>query len=651
MFKKIALLLAFAVASTLSYGQNELVLSAVSSNSQPAPWSFTTVTFTLQNESFATYSNVTVDFNINNNLRLKGGDEFTASTGTLQDFWTNFPTWNIGNIGPSEEATITLNLFVLGSSAPSHVYGQVETAIGDPLFSTPGNGTCCTSNERDEAVFNLNGSNPLGGGKSDVVINYWGNSPSPNQGGEAFADFRFKNIGTADVGSFFYSIFLSSDNTLSSDDEFIRGQRYDLGIPAGQTRNVAITFPLPANLFGQQYIIISIDPANEIDELNENNQLFFRTMFINPVNNGIDLLPNVIDVTDATLTPDGTQWQATATYRILNNGNQNAPSSSHAFYISRDNEITADDIYLGPLFTSTLDAGASQSFTRDFVFPSSMSGVFRLIIASDVGNAIVESNEQNNVISKVFRTGFPPSGQVDLELNFEIPTDNYDFPQWSFFPAVVTIINKGTQAATGVKAEFRQTELTTFKGGDEANVTQGNFNWVTRIWDVGTIQPGETAAITVNLFRLSPQSFIMYSQITAMNEPDVDSTPGDGICCSGASDDESIWLVAASKANGVNNRSMIVENLGNQPFAIVNATPNPIVDRFNLQVYSNEAQTSELTVVNTLGQPVFRQEVELVKGHNTIPVRLENTAAGLHSVRMTPFHPYLRQFKVMKIQD
>ena len=162
MYKKITLLIVAIFISFGVFAQAGISLTVTSNNSSPAPWSFTEVTFRLTNNGTSPFYNVSVDFNLDNNLRLKGGDEFSTGTGTVEAFWTNFPKWNLPTLAGGHTAEITLNVFVLGSSASSPVYGQVSAATGTDGNSTPGNGLCCTANEDDEAVFNLNGSNPGG---------------------------------------------------------------------------------------------------------------------------------------------------------------------------------------------------------------------------------------------------------------------------------------------------------------------------------------------------------------------------------------------------------------------------------------------------------------------------------------------------------
>ena len=187
---------------------------------------------------------------------------------------------------------------------------------------------------------------------------------------------------------------------------------------------------------------------------------------------------------------------------------------------------------------------------------------------------------------------------------------------------------------------------------DRFTSSQGDFqHWGDEIWRVGTLAAGQSATIDINYFRLSANGFSLYAQVSAMNGTDPDSNPGNGTCCTSNEDDEAALQFGNALSGNVTNRSAIAVNLGNEVFAIMGANPNPTKGRFNIEVYSNENQSSEITVVDILGKPIFRKEVNLYEGHNTIPIDLDNSGGGLMMVKMTPFHPYLRQIRVMKVRD
>ncbi len=246
--------------------------------------------------------------------------------------------------------------------------------------------------------------------------------------------------------------------------------------------------------------------------------------------------------------------------------------------------------------------------------------------------------------------GTNPGNGADLELTF--PYAGTAPAQWSNFSPTLTLTNAGLQAATNIEVIVKSPEEVVYQGGNEVTISQGSFQWDgDEIWRVGTLAPGATATLNLNYFRLSPNGFFIYTQVIQTGESDLDSTPGNGTCCTANEDDEASLQVGTAVSGRVGTRSDIVENLGNKDFAIVTAAPNPTTGAFNLAVYSNEYQTSEITVVDVLGRSVLHKEVSLNKGHNSILIDLEHVGAGMMMVKMTPFHPYLREIRVMKARD
>ncbi len=359
-------------------------------------------------------------------------------------------------------------------------------------------------------------------------------------------------------------------------------------------------------------------------------------------------LPDLV-ITDVSAPTSVTPGQTfDFSYFLSNTGTANAGGSSVATYFSRDDRLGFDiPINTGGIF-SPIASGISLSGATSAIVPNWSPGNYFVLIVADVDGDVVESNENNNVTAIPFEVTDVTSGGVDLEISTNL--GNPSPAQWSVFTTTVVVTNTGGAMATGIEVEFRPTSSAVYQGGNEGTVSQGTFKSWADIWEVGTLAPGEIATLDVNLFRIGGGNFVIYTQVTAQNEPDNDSTPNNGVCCGAGEDDEGV-IVVSPAANGVNNRNAIIENLGNQPFAIVNAMPNPFTDEFKLQVFSNENQESEITVMNTMGQAIFKKEVNLNEGMNTIPMNLDSDASGILMVKMTPFHPYLRQIRVMRVRD
>lgn len=342
-------------------------------------------------------------------------------------------------------------------------------------------------------------------------------------------------------------------------------------------------------------------------------------------------------------------------FSVRNNGSTSSPASSYQIFLSTDDVLSSNDEMV---FTSSLNLPSiapGESLTQSlgaFIDDDLPKGQqIWVFISLDPQNLLAETNENNNIgFNSFFNPGTSGNG-ADLELTF--PAFFVSPAQWSFFGVPLTITNSGTETATGIKVEFKKDDGVVYKGNDEFNSSQGSFEYYgNEIWEVGTLAPGESAVLTVNYFRLTANDLNIYAQVSAMDQADSDSSPGNGSCCVVNEDDEAILALGAPSGNSVGNRSSIIENLDSkEAFAILNAFPNPVFDQFNLEVFSNENQLSDLIVYDVLGKPVLRQAVDLTEGHNLISVDASDLPTGILTVTMSPNHPYLRQVRVLKMRD
>jgi len=132
----------------------DLELSAVSAQSQPAIYDVNNITFTLTNNGTETATGITVDVPLPAGVVYTGGNEFTASQGSLTTFGDN--VWSVGDLGPGITATLVVNYFSL-SAAGYTQYAEVLSLNELDIDSAPGNGNGTSSMEDDEVFLNLTG--------------------------------------------------------------------------------------------------------------------------------------------------------------------------------------------------------------------------------------------------------------------------------------------------------------------------------------------------------------------------------------------------------------------------------------------------------------------------------------------------------------
>lgn len=604
----------------------DLEMSANSTNPNPNIWQATDLTFTLRNTGSQTATNVQVKVDIPGTIILQGGNEFQASQGSFSPYGNKI--WNVGTVAAGSTKTLKLNFYNPNTNSKS-VFAQVQSASGNDSDSTPGNGTCCTGLEDDEAFIAFNsGATPtrfpdLTG--SDVRIS----SGSATIGQVVNYSFDLSNIGDEKVtGDYQISARLSRSNTNPFFGE--EAGVVNTGNTAlGTTQDVpgAITVPnnLPADTY---YLWLLIDNPNQIQESNENNNRIVSSATINITGGGSGLPDFVINnlTFDSRTTFDFGE-SVRFNYQSSNIGAAYTGSVLTKLYLSPNRSLNASDLLIGQQ-----TSGASGGFIQATIPTNGPAGQYFVIAKIDDGNAIEESSESNNVlIGRSITIQSPVGGGGAIDVNMTASNSNPN--QWGFFSVTVTARNTGSSTASNVKVKINRPSAITYKGGDEFTASKGSFLWyANEEWNIGSINAGQTATLSINFFRLSANGFAVAADVT-----------------SGGGNDSAV-VNFGSAANGVNNRSAILNNMQNEPFAIVNAYPNPSTDHITVAVYSNEAQTSDLEIISLSGKRIFGNRYNLQEGLNEIKIETAQFQSGQYFIKMNPFHPYLRKIDFTKVK-
>ena len=608
----------------------------------PPQWGFYSETLIIRNTGTQTATGVEVEFKASPGATYKGGDEYSATQGNFR-YWSS-EIWTVGSLAAGSSATITVNYFLVNPNAPV-AYAQVEKANQTDDDSTPGNGTCCTANEDDEA--NTGASQPM---LPDLELANLQVLNAPMNLQDLQIEFDLINSGNETAFDEFYtSAFISSDDIISPDDKEILLSRAG-NFLANSTIKSDPYFRLDNTLPGNYFFIIKIDSYDEIVESDENNNEISVPFQVLDSPGAPDLTANRLTINTG---PGFPTDEISYNFFVENAGATQSGVNSVSFktWLSTSTASAGDEYFLneGTIPYPPPAGNVSSSSTIPTSIPP---GQYFLILEIDSDNQITESDELNNqtVFSDLITVGGSSTG-VDLELSFE-PLANSNPAQWSFFGTTMTLKNNGTEPATDVQVLFKKADEVVYKGNDEFTSSQGQFEYYgNEIWSVGTLNAGEIATLDVNYFRLSANAFTAFAQVISLDQNDSDSSPNNGSCCVSNEDDEAILDINGSSLRTVGNRNLLAENISKkEAFAILNATPNPILERFDLEVFSTQNQQSEVLILDVLGRPVLRQAVELSEGHNSIPIDASDLPSGILTVKMSPEHRYLRQIRVLKVE-
>ncbi|MCB0597952.1 MAG: DUF11 domain-containing protein, partial [Phaeodactylibacter sp.] len=120
-----------------------------------------------------------------------------------------------------------------------------------------------------------------------------------------------------------------------------------------------------------------------------------------------------------------------------------------------------------------------------------------------------------------------PNALVDLEL--EKSVDNSTPNVGSNVTFTVVLTNQGPSTATGVSVGDQLPSGYTYISN---TASQGAYNSGTGAWNVGTLTAGQSVTLTITATvnaSVLPDAYLNLAEVTAQNEPDVDSNPNNGV--------------------------------------------------------------------------------------------------------------------------
>jgi len=191
-----------------------------------------------------------------------------------------------------------------------------------------------------------------GGPKPDMTLsNFSYNDFSVPVGEVLFFEVDISNIGTASSGAFSLKAYISTDRILSSDDvqdgvintsNFLSGQ---------VVQDVTGALTVPQNLSdGNYYVILVVDADDQLDELNENNNVFAATSQFEVTSGQVDCSENFPGATYIGAYNNSNYWISNSTYTwqegstyVMNNGGNlasvNTSGENQYLYQRLDNNI------------------------------------------------------------------------------------------------------------------------------------------------------------------------------------------------------------------------------------------------------------------------------------------------------------------------
>lgn len=309
-------------------------------------------------------------------------------------------------------------------------------------------------------------------------------------------------------------------------------------------------------------------------------------------------------------------------------------------YLSEDPNFSDGDILVGEILTGNTPVGTIANVQGSLLIPEgTIAKNYYLLLVADATKLIDESKEDNNSISRLFvlQTDGGTSGDV-IDLELAINTDNLIVSQWSFLDVTITISNRGNIDAHNVKIKLplKESEVV-LEGGAPIFSSLGNIKewWTTAArWEIPVLAVGQSATLELPLF--TKRNYInLYTEVTAADETDLDSTPNNGYCCSPSEDDEANLFL---QPNFTDNPTTYRVSGEAASLAIY---PVPVQDILQVDLQSTEAQTASVAITNVQGIQQLIQDIELSKGNTNFALNLSDLPSGLYFLTVKMKDKYL----------
>ncbi|MBN16557.1 MAG: hypothetical protein CMB37_00135 [Euryarchaeota archaeon] len=225
------------------------------------------------------------------------------------------------------------------------------------------------------------------------------------RGGTAQVSVQISNTGMEDASNVDYSIYLSSDSSISgTGNDVLVGSDVTGTIAQSGSWSGTINLGIPSNLAdGCWYWGILVDPNNSIVEMDESNNAM-------PSSGQFCLEQADIVIDSIGYYDSAVSGQSTTVYiNVSNVGGSDAPSFAARLLLSLDAQAGTDDTQVDSFRINSLSSGSSTEIIRDVTIPGQHIGNFHWVVIVDTLSEVEEDDESNNAAASTSFTISSPA--------------------------------------------------------------------------------------------------------------------------------------------------------------------------------------------------------------------------------------------------
>ncbi|WP_152286269.1 PKD domain-containing protein [Flavicella marina] len=416
--------------------------------------------------------------------------------------------WTIGDLLNGASKTLTISAVVDASTAGSTIVNKTTAASGDQADPSS------VGDVLEASIYVDN--------ETDIVLSKEVNNATPNEGDHIIYTIRVTNNGTIDATNVVVTDMLPAGlsyvSGVPTEGIWTAPNWYVGNLNAGDTYTLLLRVLVDPGASGKMY---TNTISNTQDQLDNNNT---------PDDTEATIIVSAADLRVSKIVDNSSPVELSTinyTISVTNDGPNNATN------VSITDNLPADLRYLSDDSSGMYNSGSGVWSIGNLANGETKTlNIEAIVRVGTVGNVIVNTTsnltaDQHdlNTTNNIGSVTVIPVRDVDLSLTktFIDGTDIAAIGNQKTFELRVT--NEGKSLATGVEVTDLLPSGYKFL---KYNSTTGTYDYNTGIWNVGEVLPSSTVILTIDVLVLGTGDHENCAEITAMNETDLDSTPGNG---------------------------------------------------------------------------------------------------------------------------
>ncbi|MFD1294658.1 gliding motility-associated C-terminal domain-containing protein, partial [Lutibacter holmesii] len=517
-------------SASVTVSASDLVTTKVVDNATPNEGDTVTYTITVLNNG----PSVATGVSLTDNLPI--GVTYASHNTSKGNFNRGSGIWNIGEIAVGETVELQISAIVNSNTGGTIITNYTTAASGDQVDLITSGDILFAAIQ----VINM----------SDVVLTKVVDNATPNEGDIVTYTVTVTNNGTAEVTNLVVSdnlpIGLSYGAVTPTVGTWL-APNWTIGtLDSGVTETITIEAVVGPGTKGQ---VLTNTVSNTQDQIDSNvtpdddtesitvtslDLMTVKTVDNSTPNEG-DIITYTIEVTNILGGSDATGVKIIDVLPI------------GVSYVSHTTNEGAFNWGSGLWSIGDLPNGDTAVLLINASVDSGTLGTTITNTTSDVIADQGDSDSSNNKGSVAIN----PTAFIDLSLTKDF-VDGISEPTIGNLKTFeIRVLNEGPSNATGVEV----TDVLP-SGYDflSYSSTIGTYDQTSGIWEITQIEPGNTAVLLIDVLVLTTGDHLNCAEITAANEIDVDSTPGNGDSSEDDIDCEFFFI-----GGGVNPSGLIIE--------------------------------------------------------------------------------------------